>query len=451
MPRRPVLLSLFLAGCGSAYIAPSVDPVSRSAESPVNVVVVDMTPQIVATANASPYRPRQLPAAFSGATGIPARGDDEMLPDAPAGTEEPVALVLKAPPASSSGPYEIGVADVLLLATKAPATSAEALTGILAAESRRQGYTVQDDGTIAIPDVGRVRVAGMTVEEAEAEVFKALVAAQIEPTFSLEISEFNSKRASIGGAVAAPRLVPITIKPVSLAEALQLSGGISAADVDHASIRLFRDGTLYQIPLTDFYASARYQNITLLDGDAVFVDTEYDLARAKSYFQDQITLYQAKTTASRDAIASLQTQFTMLQAQREEVRSNFAAQAEFEALDRDYVYRVGEVLEQGRIPLPFGRTASLADAIYANKGFRTVTGNPAHIYLLRGMGGGDSVRAYHLDARNPGNLIMATTMQLRPNDFIFIEEQPITKWNRVLSQLAPNLFVRDATSFADAY
>ncbi len=444
MPRLTLVAVLLLAGCGAVYIPPSVDAVSRTGTDTVDVVVVPMTPNVVQTANASPYTPRSLPTAFSSVTGVPGQPAIGRLPDAP-GTEvaRPDRLALRPPPPEPAAPYRIGVADVLLLATSAPVTSEEALSGLLAAENRRQGYTVQDDGTIAIPDAGRVRVADLTVEEAEAEVFQALVAAQLDPTFSLEISEFNSKRASVGGAVATPRLVPITLKPVTLGEAIQLAGGITAPDQDFVSIRMFRNGRLYQIPFSEFFSDPQYQRITIQDTDAVFVDTEYNLAQAEAFFRSQIDLVTARAQARANALEQLQTEFEILQAQQEEVRTNFTRANELEAVARDYVYRAGEVRLQGRLALPFERTATLADALFAEGGFANATANPAQIYLLRGFMEAGGVRAYHLDARNPANLVMAANMELRPNDFIFIEEQPITKWNRVLSQLGPNLFARD--------
>ncbi|MGS4944964.1 polysaccharide biosynthesis/export family protein [Meridianimarinicoccus sp. RP-17] len=441
MPRILMCLALCLSGCGAAYIAPSVAPASRNAAAPVDVVVVSMTPDAIAAANASPYAPRRVPAAFRQTANAPDRSELLDLPAAPGrADQQPPALELRVPPPVSSGPYRIGIADVLLLATTAPATESEALTGILAAQSRRQGYTVQDDGTIAIPEAGRVQVAGLTVEDAEASVFQALVAAGLDPSFSLEIAEFNSKRVSVGGAVGQPALVPITLQPLRLREALQIAGGIVAPDQDYASIRLFRDGTLYQIPLSQFLREARLQQIVLTDGDAVFVDTEYELDRAQQYFRDQLALVTAENQARANVLDQLETEFTIRRARLQEERDNFAALTELDALERDYVYRVGEVVQQGRIPLPYERVGTLADAIYAEGGFRTSQGNPSQIYLLRGFGTGGAVRAYHLDARNPGNLILATQMQLRPNDFIFIEEQPITKWNRVVSQFIPSLF-----------
>ena len=58
---------------------------------------------------------------------------------------------------------------------------------------------------------GRVRLAGLTIEEAEAELFQSLVENQIDPAFSLEIAEFNSQHVNVGGAVTTAASVPVTL------------------------------------------------------------------------------------------------------------------------------------------------------------------------------------------------------------------------------------------------
>lgn len=132
---------------------------------------------------------------------------------------------------------------------------------------------MQDDGSIAIPDVGRVRIAEMTLEEAEAVLFQRLIERQIDPSFSLEVAEFNARRASIGGAVVSG-VAPITLTPLMPDNAISRAvGGINATDRSSAVIRIYRDGSLYQIPVDAFPNSPRYQKIRL-DGDLVFVDTE---------------------------------------------------------------------------------------------------------------------------------------------------------------------------------
>ena len=82
----------------------------------------------------------------------------------------------------------------------------------------------------------------------------------------------------------------------------------------------------------------------------------------------------------------------------------------------------------------------MADVLYEEGGFDTTTGNPAEIYVLRAASADvGEITAYHLNARNIANIVIATRMQMRPNDVIFIEEQPVTKWGRALQQLFPVL------------
>lgn len=445
-----VAVCLTLSGCGAAYISPAV---KEGVTSGAKVRVQPITAETVLAANRSNYRPKDLPAAFyqiagtGGASGVGAGALPQPTSERP---NRPQALETRIPPAVRSGSYEIGVGDVLLLATPQAGSTVEELSGLLAAQSRRQGYTVQDDGAIAIPDVGRVSVAGLTLEEAEAALFQRLVSNQIDPTFSLEVAEFNSKRVSVGGAVGTPTVTPITLKPLFLDEALAQAGGVSAPDLDVASVRLYRDGTLYQIPLRELYSNRSLQRIQLVDGDSVFVDTAYDLDQAQSYFEQQIRLVQVRQTARAEALRALQTEVGLRRDALADQRANFGAQLDLGAVKRDYVFLSGEVKTQTRVPLPFGQTASLADVIYADgNGVPTTTGNPSQIYILRGSPDPrefSGVTAWHLDARNPASLILATRMEMRPNDVVFVAEQPITRWNRVLTQFVPSLITSAAAA-----
>jgi polysaccharide export outer membrane protein len=433
------LITATLSGCGAAYISPSVQEVAQATAESAQVEIVPLTAQSAAEANRTVYTPRSLPAVFGYVTPTPTPRSVGVLPDPVTEPEgAPGRLETWLPEDLDNSPYLIGVSDVILLATPSSNT-VEELTGLLAAQNKRQGYTVQDDGAIAIPDVGRVSLAGLTIEEAENEVFKALVAAGLNPTFSVEVSEFNSQRVSVGGAVGQPTLVAITLKHLYLEEALQVAGGITAPDLDYASVRLYRDGRLYQIPVTQLYSSTELKRIRLKDGDSIFVDTAYELDQAKDYFEEQIKLLNLRATARTHALNELQTEFNIRKAQADEARRNFTEREALDAVERDYVYLAGEVKQQSRFPLPFEHKASLADALYSSHGIATREGNVGEIYLLRGNVAGDKVIAYHLNAENAANLIVATRMELRPNDVIFVAEQPITRWNRVLAQFIPSL------------
>ena len=144
------------------------------------VRVLALNSESIIIANRATYNPKQLPAVFfqstSGSGNLRSTGT---TPRASVPQQiRPNALQLHVPPTIANGPYRIGVGDVLLLATKSASSSIEELSGLLAAQNKRQGYTVQDDGAIAIPDVGRVRILDLTLEEAEAALFQALCRAK---------------------------------------------------------------------------------------------------------------------------------------------------------------------------------------------------------------------------------------------------------------------------------
>ncbi|MEO0356703.1 MAG: polysaccharide biosynthesis/export family protein [Pseudomonadota bacterium] len=434
-----------LSGCGAVYYSPLVP-----ADDP-NVMVVSLTHASAAHANQSQYTPKSLPVAFyqNAGGGGALRGAGPTPEPIFEAQVRPDALPLRLPPNVPQSSYEIGVGDVVLLATPSAGSSVEELTGLLAAQNRRQGYTVQDDGAIAIPDVGRVDLAGLTVEEAEAEVFQTLVSNQIDPSFSIEVSEFNSQRVSVGGGVSGPSVVPITLTSLTLEEALAASGGIDVGDQDYASIRLYRDGELYQIPLNDYYSRPALQKTRLVGGDSIFVDTSFQLAQAQAYFQEQITLTQFRQQARVQALAELNAEVSLRRASLEEARSNFTARLAADAVDRDYVYLAGEVVTPGRFPLPFEQRSSLADALLGEAGMNTRTANPQQIYLLRGQDNSDQVTAYNLDVTNATRLVLATRMELRPNDIIFVAEQPVTRWDRVVQQITPSLITSSVAAVSN--
>ena len=85
---------------------------------------------------------------------------------------------------------------------------------------------------------------------------------------------------------------------------------------------------------------------------------------------------------------------------------------------------------------------TLADALFTQNGaLESASAKRSDIYLLRGR---DPVIAFHLDALSPSRLLVAEAMELRPNDIIFVSEQPIVSFNRTLQTLFPlRILLRD--------
>lgn len=442
---RPIFilgLTLALAGCGVVYHAPAV---REGIVDGTKVRVIALTPETLLAANRQGAgAPRALPAAFrqtAGTSGSGAPGAD-LPPLAFERETRPSQAQTSLPPAPPQAPYQIGVGDVVILATRAIGNTAAELSGLLAAENRRQGYTVQDDGAIAIPDVGRVRVADMTVDAAESAVFQRLIDRQMDPNFSLEVSQFNARKVAIGGAVVRPGVAPITLTPLTLDAALAAAGGVNAADRASAVIRIYREGKLYQVPVEQFLRDSKAQKLRLVDGDSVFVDADYDLDKAERYFAQQITLTQTRASARESAVRVLSAEVALRRSELGEQRETFNARLALGAEKRDHVYLSGEVGKQGRWPLPFEQTASLADALYDSGGILGKTGNPKQVYVLRSSPDPrefGAITAWHLNAAGAGGMVMATKFQLQPDDVVFVASQPVSRWNRVIDQISPSL------------
>lgn len=431
-------IGLTLSSCGTVYVNSRVGAQTGD----LDVRVLPITAETVLQANRQPYAPQTLPAVFFQTAGSGQLRGPGSLPEAPVyAAMPPTRPELRPPPNSEPGPYRLGDGDVLRLALAQGASNAGMSTSS-AMQTTYQDLVVRDDGAISIPQVGAVTVRGMTVEEAESRIFERLIDARIDPTFGVQVTGFASQRYTVGGAVAEAQVRALTLTRTSLAEALTLAGGTTVRDLAYATIRLYRDGTLYQIPLEAFRSRADLQNLAVLAGDAIFVDTAYDLDRAQSFYENQLSVIGLRRGDRAAALNELSMEIGLRRAALTEARDMFLVREELGATLRDYVYLTGEVSEQGRVALPYGQQTSLADVLFGSGGFDQATGNPGHIYVLRSATESaefGAVTAWHLDARNAAAFTTAPRFEMRPDDIVFVQQQPITSWNRAIQQSIPAL------------
>ena len=419
---------LAISGCGVIYTVPSVyEGASYNDDygTDYDLKVVPMTYETAAAANLEPYFPPRLPAAFQPevALGAVASSTAEadlssvLLGASPRGAG-PERVVRGLPPQGAPEPYRIGVGDVLLLSISG-GRELEQFPDLITARARRDGYTVQDDGTISIPDTGRAQVAGKTLQDAQYEISQMLLAANVEPTFSLEITEFNSQHVAVDGLVGTA-LVPITLQPLRLYQAIAQAGGLALTDPTLATIQILRGETAYQFGAERYISDPEARRIILRDGDSIYVGS------AELIMDERIARADEETPEERFAAE----------------RALFEKRLSLGAVERYYVFLTGEIRNSGQAALPFEQPVHLAKVLLGEPGggISPESGNFGAIYVIRAetdprRAGG--VTAYHLDAENIGNMAVATRFEMRPNDIIFVAEQPVTSWNRVLSQIFP--------------
>jgi polysaccharide export outer membrane protein len=242
---------------------------------------------------------------------------------------------------------------------------------------QQDGHKVSADGTIFYPYVGIVHVAGRTTAQIRMLLTEGLSRYIRKPQLDVRVVEFNSQKVHVSGAVTKPGVVAITDQPLQLADVVS-SAGVDTERADMQEVVLTRSGQNQIFNLLDlFYRGDLSQNIRLQDGDMVYIPVN-------------------------------------------SVRK---------------VYVMGEVLKPLAMPMVEGKL-SLADAL-TSAGVDQKSADAERIFVLRQ--GGEKPLAYHLDASEPGGLILATAFALQPLDVVFVSTANVARWNRVLSQLLPTV------------
>ncbi len=473
-----------LAGCGAVYTEARVSAATaEQSVSGVGVEVVPLSIETVSYANAEAYQPRNLPAAFmpeTRETPSAPRIGRQRLSSAVAGAPRGVAaagsaggpplilapdaaeLTRKLPTPTEREPYRVGPSDVLSI------TFASAAGAAVAAAAGTPGSTpgvtavrVQETGGAVIPEIGLVQVGGLTLDEIQAELLSQLARRRIDREVSVDVTGFNSQKIPVAGAVKAPAVKPITLSGLTLDQAIASAGGLEKVDLRYGVILLNREGETYRIPANDFVQNAWVRQLVLKDGDSVFVDRRYDAEAARDFFQAQVAERTAILTDRQIAQADAKLEQDRLVANyqgriaqrldersvRSEARESFRARLDLGAEPRDFVYVAGEVGRQQRFGMPFDGRFTLADVLFQADGINAATGDPSEIYVIRrplaGSGTDDRLTAFHLDAGNAAYLALATLFEMRPSDVIFVEAQPISEWNRVVTQALPFLTAAD--------
>jgi protein involved in polysaccharide export with SLBB domain len=135
-------------------------------------------------------------------------------------------------------------------------------------------YQVASDGTVDLPYIHRVAVAGFEPHEIARVVRERLIAEKIlrDPSVVVMIKEYRSKKITVLGQVQKPGSFPLT-SGLTLLQVVSLSGGFtSIAKTNHVRLtRKTKDGTKTVVLSVDSITEGRSPDVPLQAGDVLYV------------------------------------------------------------------------------------------------------------------------------------------------------------------------------------
>lgn len=135
-------------------------------------------------------------------------------------------------------------------------------------------FRVAPDGTVDLPYIHRLSVAGLEPQEIAALVRQQLIAKEIlrDPSVSVDVKEYNSKRVTVLGQVQKPGSFPLT-PGFSLVQAISTAGGFnSIANRDRVTLtRKAPDRSISVVLSVDAIMDGSHPDIPLQAGDTIFV------------------------------------------------------------------------------------------------------------------------------------------------------------------------------------
>jgi polysaccharide export outer membrane protein len=153
-------------------------------------------------------------------------------------------------------------------------------------------FTVEADGTIGVPLIGRVPAGGLTLRELEGELKRRLADGYLRnPQVMVAVEQYRSQRVFVMGEVRQPGPVALN-GDMTLIEALAHAGSTLATASGEVAIVRARQGRadgpvtpdqdagteVFRASIRDLESGALSQNLALRDGDTVFVP------RAESFY-----------------------------------------------------------------------------------------------------------------------------------------------------------------------
>lgn len=279
--------------------------------------------------------------------------------------------------------YLVGVGDVLnIIVWDHPELTIPQSGQRSAAEA---GNFVHKDGTIFYPYVGKVSVIGREVTQIREDIIRGLSTFINNPQVDVNVAAFRSQHFFVSGAVKNPQMIPVRNVPITILDALSISGGV-APDADWSSATLTSNN----------------------NGELVI--EAIDL----SVLLEQGVLKQNRLLKSNDVL---------------HIPRNDALK----------IFVMGDVVNATTQQIG-RRGMTLAEALNNVGGINEASANASGIFVLRASDSASKlVDIYQLDVSMGPRLILSTQFKLQPKDIVYVTSAPVARWNKLLAQLTSSL------------
>lgn len=175
----------------------------------------------------------------------------------------PSAKAEEAPPAD----YIIGYNDVLSVSING---KPEFTAGGTGSTNKVSGSRVDGNGNVHLPFVGAVKVAGLTVSQAEARIEEAARKYLTEPWVVVEIVDYKSRPIYLLGQFKVPGTYYMD-RPLNLLQGIALGSGFDSSS-NLRGARLTRGNKVMPVDIYDLLTRGdASQNVWLKPGDTIYI------------------------------------------------------------------------------------------------------------------------------------------------------------------------------------